>query len=802
MPDSANPYRPGQPASDPKLFFGRRDLLTSIREQLMKGRRGFVVLGAARIGKTSLLRQLPAFLPEEFLAALVELREENAQRLDWLLWRIAVAVSKQVGRNLGSELAEPAWSDFEADTGRLLDRFWPEVRALLGDRCLVLVLDDLDSLAEVEGDLLGRLADILGTWRERDENVAVVVSADPIWQEKLTREYPRLFGGALNYVLGPLNSEEASRLITWPVDGVLTYDYGVARRMIEITSGQPYYLQFLCFEVFNRCAPAGWVNQRDVDLVMEDLVGREIPDFRQVWDESSPPEQAVLAALVSLRGARGVATAQEVRTLLSKAGARTEREQVAGALDSLAARGILERLGALSYRFRVALLRDWLCERIDLEEVVRGTRWGTAGRGRSAGERPVAMLRPRKRSLKVAPRPGRAAAEAAEGETERAPARPRLWLWILLGLVLIVALGLLLRFTVFQPAVEGPTPTAVSRAAATSRLATTTPTPVALATGQTVPVGQTVPIGQTEPAGQTAAAVPSDTPVPSPASTLTPSPTPPIIVARSVPSIAYQSREPADRRWYVYVMDSNGSNRQRLIEGQSGFLSAPSWSPDGSQITFVSDRDGNPDVWVMNSDGSEAVNITNEDAKDHSPAWSPDGEWIAFASVRDSLYWELYIMRPDGSDVQRLTWWEDASDLSPTWSPDGTRLAFASKRDGNWEIYTMDRDGSNLVRLTDDPADDDNPAWSPDGSRIAFSSTRDGFAEIYVMPVVGGQAVNVSNAPFSTEHGPTWSPDGGRIAFYSDRDGEWDIYVMASDGSDVVKLTGDNSNDQVPAWRP
>jgi TolB protein len=114
----------------------------------------------------------------------------------------------------------------------------------------------------------------------------------------------------------------------------------------------------------------------------------------------------------------------------------------------------------------------------------------------------------------------------------------------------------------------------------------------------------------------------------------------------------------------------------------------------------------------------------------------------------------------------------------------------------------MDRDGSNLVRLTDHAADDTSPAWSPDGSRIAFETTRDGYAEVYVLPVGGGEAVNVSNTPLATDLGPTWSPDGGRIAFYSDRDGDWDVYVMNSDGSDAAKLTGDSFNDQVPAWRP
>jgi hypothetical protein len=787
MPDSVNPYIPGQSVEDPDLFFGRRETLTSIREHLVKGRRVFVVAGAARLGKTSLLRQIAHHLPEGVFPVQIDLGQENAQRADWLLWRISVSVAKALQRDLGVTEPPPNWEEFEDRPHALAEAFMPRVRAALGEQCLLLLLDDADSLlASGRRGVLDGLLDALAAWRERDPEVALVAAVSPPAQDLLLREYPRLFGGAMSYVLGPLSSEEATRLITWPVDGVLTYDLGVARRVIEAASGQPYYLQLLCFELFNRCAPAGWVNQRDVEVVVEELVKHEIPDFRQIWEESSGPEQAVLAALTSMRGARGVATPLEVRTALTKVGARAERNQVTVALDQLVERGVLERLGALSYRFRVALLRDWLTERLDAREVVRNTRWDAAPAARVPPQPKVSKLTARRRR-QTPPKPEPSEAQADEDAVVSEASTRRLWPWaagaLVLALVLLAALGPgMLRPTPVEPTVVATRQALdTSQPTATSRLATATLTPVKVAQA----TAATVPVIPTEPAP-----------------TLTPSPTPPLVVARPVPAIAYQSRASGESIWSLYVMGSDGSNRSRLAEAQSGFLSPPTWSPDGSKLAFVSDRGGNQDIWVADSEGSELVNLTQNEAKDHSPAWSHDGEWIAFASLRDALYWELYVMRADGSDVQRLSWWEDASDLSPTWSPDDTRLAFASKRDGNWEIYAMDRDGTNLIRLTDDPADDTNPAWSPEGSRIAFESTRDGYADIFVMPVVGGTPSNVSNAPFSSEHGPTWSPDGGRIAFYSDRDGEWDIYVMASDGSDVVKLTGDNSNDQVPAWRP
>jgi Tol biopolymer transport system component len=525
------------------------------------------------------------------------------------------------------------------------------------------------------------------------------------------------------------------------------------------------------------------VNQHDVDLVVEGLVEREIGAFRRIWDESSLQEQAVLAALVSLRGARGVATAQEVRTSLIKAGARLQRGQATVALEHLAERGILERLGAHSYRFRVALLRDWLVRRVDLGEAVRGIRWDDRDAGRSSQEQPIVKLRFGKgRRPKRRTDTEREAQDGAAEEAVTPILRRRGW-WVGLGAVIVVLLLVTLRPVLVSPPSDQVTPTLLLAASPTVRLPTATLTTAVRTTS--------------EPAGVTPATATATATL---AATVTP--TRPVVVSRPLPSIAYLSRGSGEQQWSIYVMNSDGSNRLRLAGVQAEFLSAPSWSPGGASIAFVSGQAGSLDIWVMSSDGGDLTNLTQHPEKDHSPAWSPDGEWIAFASVRDALYWEIYVMQADGSNVQRLTWWEDASDLSPSWSPDGTRLAFASKRDGNWEIYVMDRDGANLVRLTNHPADDTDPAWSPDGSRIAFESTRDGFTDIFVMGTIGGEAVNLTNLAWATDLGPTWSPDGSRIAFYSDRDGDWDIYVMASDGSDVTKLTGDATNDQVPAWRP
>jgi len=281
--------------------------------------------------------------------------------------------------------------------------------------------------------------------------------------------------------------------------------------------------------------------------------------------------------------------------------------------------------------------------------------------------------------------------------------------------------------------------------------------------------------------------------------------------------------EKEEDTFQIYSIDWNGQNNSLISVDASQNQKYPFVSPDGSKIAFLSNSLSDWDLYTMEMDGSNVTAVTDDAFTPDLPSWSPDGKELLFGAwIAAESNMVIVRMSVDGQNSSILT---DGSIKStdPSWSPDGESVIFTCEIDGVKQICSMLPDGSDVKILTQSRGDSFMQVWSHDGSKIAFTSLRDSEDpdhcsgsdcnyDIYVMDADGRNQVRLTDHD-AYDWNPSWSPDDSQIAFVTYRDEQEmledcqdrcnsEIYVMEANGDHLVRVTDSSEPDWGPLWRP
>ncbi len=251
----------------------------------------------------------------------------------------------------------------------------------------------------------------------------------------------------------------------------------------------------------------------------------------------------------------------------------------------------------------------------------------------------------------------------------------------------------------------------------------------------------------------------------------------------------------------IWVMDYDGANQRQLTHLGSTSLS-PRVSPDGSRVAFSSLTKSGWDILMFSIDLNRTISFPHFGGTNLSPAWSPDGTRLALSSSRGG-HSEIYVCDASGANLRAMTTGRGLN-VSPTWNrKTGAQIAYVDDSVHLPQIYTMETDGTNQQRMTDQGYAVD-PNWSPNGQFLALAWKRNygpgepGSRDIYLMDVTTRQWVQLTHDG-GAHDSPSWSPDGRHIVFQSNHTGKDELYMMLADGTKLHQLTFTGRNSQ-PNW--